>query len=122
MNSDVTTDFLIEKGNPEEMASEFKLAKECADLLQSHYPGHLWAVSINTEGGIAVVKNMAISTIYGYVIHLVNLLNDPKRRKIIKAGGEILERATLARKYNGDSAKYVDGLPDNKQPINGIIT
>lgn len=117
----IETEFFIESGKSEEMLAEFKLAKECTDILQNHYPNHLWAVNINTEGGIAIVKNMSVSTLYGYVIHLTNLLNDPKRRKIIEAGGEILERSSLARRNNGDLAKHVDGMKDKHQPFKGII-
>lgn len=119
--TDIHTEFMIEKGEASKLQAEFKLAKECADLLQSHYPGHLWAVFINTEGGIAVIKNLIVSELYGYVIHLTNLLHDPKRLSVIKAGGEILERASLPRKWNGDLPKFVEGLPDKHQAVNGII-
>ena len=111
------TEFFVESGKASELMQEFALAKECTDMLQNHYPGYMWAVNINTEGGIAVVKNIDISQNYGYVIHLIKLLNDPKRRKIVEAGGEILERAAMARKYRGDKVKYIDGLPDKHQPI-----
>lgn len=122
MAEQVETNFFIEKGTASELLDEFKLAKECADLLQNHYPGHLWAVNINTEGGIAIVKNLAVSSLYGYVIHLKNLLDDPKRKRIIMAGGEILERARLAQRSKGDSARYVEGMKEKHQPLqNGII-
>lgn len=122
MAEQVETSFFIEKGTASELLDEFKLAKECAELLNNHYPGHLWAVNINTEGGIAIVKNLAVSSLYGYVVHLKNLLDDPKRKRIIIAGGEILERAALAKRFNGDVAKRVEGMKESHQPLkNGLI-
>lgn len=118
----IETTVFIEKGTPQELQEEYKLAMECSQVLEQHYPGHPWAVNINTEGGIAIVKNYAVSSLYGYVIHLKNLIHDPKRKAVIKAGGEILERAALARRCKGDVAKYVEGLADRHQPTNrGII-
>ena len=116
MTDQVETTVFIEKGSPEQLGDEYRLAMECSKVLEKHYPGHLWGVNINTEGGIAVVKNFAVSSLYGYVIHLKNLLHDPKRSAVIRAGGEILERSRLANRFRGDTAKYVEGLPDSKQP------
>lgn len=120
--TDVTTEFFVEKGRANELLDELKLGKECADLLNNHYPGHLWGVSVNTDGGILIIKNFAISSLYGYVIHLKNVLDDPHRKRVIMAGGEYLERAAMTHRFTGEMPAYVEGLPDKHQPLkNGLI-
>jgi len=103
--------------------SEEMLAKDAADALNRHYPGHLWAVNVNADekGGVMTIKNFSVSFKYGYTLHLAKL--DPTMKRVIKAGGEILERANLARgKSNGEKATHVDGVKDKDQPFMGIIT
>lgn len=97
------------------------LAKRAADMLNRHYPGHLWAVNVNSDekGGVMVIKNFSVSYRYGYTLHLSKL--DVDLKKVMRAGGEILERARMRRgSGTGDNALYVDGLPDRHQPIPGI--
>ena len=94
------------------------LAKNASNLLNQHYPGYLWAVNVNSDekGGVMVIKNFSISFRYGYTLHLKKL--DNKMKKVIKAGGEILERASMARgMYNGGMPKSIDGVQDKHQPI-----
>jgi hypothetical protein len=94
------------------------LAKRAADLLNKHYPGHLWAVNVNADekGGVMIIKNFSISYRYGYTLHLTKL--DAKLRKVLMAGGEILERARMARaSWNGQGPRFIDGVPDKHQPI-----
>lgn len=93
------------------------LAKRAADLLNDHYPGYLWACNVNSlpTGGVMVIKNISVSYKYGYTLHLDKL--DPKLRKVLMAGGEILERANLARgKNKGFDPVYIDGVLDKDQP------
>jgi hypothetical protein len=97
-------------------ANDEILAKQAADMLNKHYPGHLWAVNVNSEGGVMLIKNFSISFLYGYTLHLDKL--DVGLQKVMRAGGEILERAKMKRGAgNGDKAVYVEGLPDKHQPI-----
>lgn len=94
------------------------LAKNASELLNKHYPGYLWAVNVNSEekGGVMIIKNFSISYRYGYTLHIAKL--DAKLRKVIKAGGEILERASMARGLNqGNFPKFIDGVKDKHQPI-----
>lgn len=93
------------------------LAKQAADMLNKHYPGHLWAVNVNSDekGGIMVIKNFSVSFRYGYTLHLTKL--DVDMKKVMRAGGEILERAKMHRGTGrGELATHVDGLPDKHQP------
>ena len=113
-----TTQFIVEGGRAD--VSDFALAKRIADKLHDHYKGHLWAVFVNSteKGGVVHIKNMAISTLYGYVLHLTHVLSDPTLTCVIKAGGEILERANFARgKARGEYAAYVDGKAPRHQNI-----
>ena len=87
-------------------------------MLNSHYPGYLWAVNVNSEesGGVIVIKNYSISYKYGYILHITKL--DTKLKKVLMAGGEILERARMARSaYKGGMPHFIDGVPDKHQPI-----
>ena len=118
-----TTEFHVEPHTATDLY-DFELSKQIADKLNKHYPGHLWAVNVNSgeSQGIANIFNFAISKRYGYVLHLTTLQQDPKMACVIKAGGEILERADFIRgEARGDYAKHVEGVKDVHQPFKGII-
>lgn len=94
------------------------LAMRSAEALNSAYPGHLWCVYVDSEekGGVMVIKNFAISYRYGYVLHLAKI--DHELKRVINAGGEILERARMRRgAWNGQNAERIDGVADKHQPI-----
>ena len=98
------------------------LAKNSADLLEQHYPGYLWAVNVNSEGGVMDIKNYRVSYKYGYRLFLSEVYQDPTLKCVIRAGGEILERANLARSGDiGDAVTHVDGVKAIDQPFEGII-
>lgn len=116
----IETELRPEEGHKAEQA-DMILAKRAADKLHNHYPGHLWAVNVNSEGGVMVVKNMNVSFLYGYVLHLTTVYADPGLRCVMRAGGEILERAHMAHRYQGGQAQIVEGVLDHHQPKPGII-
>lgn len=110
-----------EPGHAIEHADEV-LAMQAANQLDKHYPGHLWAVNVNSEGGVMIIKNYAISMMYGMVLHLKNVYQDPTLKSVMLAGGELLERAAMARKaWQGQQAEHVEGVLDRHQPKPGII-
>ena len=78
-------------------ANDIVMAKNMADALQKHYPGHLWAVTCDGKQGVATVRNMMLSGNWGVVIKLKTLNGDPSMRSVMRAGGEVLERYNLAR-------------------------
>lgn len=84
-------------------------AKEVGDALNEHYPNHMWAVS--WQGGVLVVKNLAISTFYGFVLKYADAYSASQLKKnAVKAGGELLERANMVRgKWDGQFAQVLDG-------------
>lgn len=111
-----------ENGYPIDRQDEV-LAREAAELLHRHYPNHMWAVFVNSTktGGVMVIKNLMISSLYGYVLHLKNVYADPTLKSVLKAGGEILERANLRRGANRfDLPKWIDGIPAKRQPLHVI--
>lgn len=79
-------------------ANDMILAKEIADTLNTHYPGHLWGVNVDGRGGVANIHNLLLSGQMGYVLKLVNIFSASDfKRDVVRAGGEILERFRLAR-------------------------
>lgn len=98
-----------------EHAQDMSLAKEVAETLNSHYPGHLWAVTV--RGGVVVVKDLYISSLYGVVIHVDNITDAGVRsRRVVRAGGELLERANLQRGKFTEKAIKVEGI-NNYNPV-----
>lgn len=73
-------------------ASTVILVKQCADLLERHYPGWLWAVQPDERGGVINIRSLRLSGLWGYILHTKNIQHDPQLKLVLKAGGEILER------------------------------
>lgn len=86
--------------SPEQHIKEYKLSGKIADLLLKHYPGHLWGVNVDMRGGVVQVTNMRLSGRWGFILHLADIVENPNK-KIINAGGELLERYRMHRgKFN----------------------
>jgi hypothetical protein len=91
------------------------LAKEIGETLHGTYPGYLWGVNIT--GGVAIIRNYRISAKWGMVIKLKDILHDAgvRKKEVIRAGGEFLERARLVRgKATGEGAMVLEGDPNYK--------
>jgi hypothetical protein len=89
---------------------DMQKAQEVGDTLARHYKGHLWAVSV--QGGVLVVKNLAISTFYGFIIkHADSFSATDLARQAVLAGGELLERAGMDRNkpWTGRMAEQLEG-------------
>lgn len=101
--------FVVEKADPTELL-DMEKAKEVGDKLSEKYPGHLWAVSV--QGGVLVVKNLAISSFYGFVIkHADSYSASDLAKQAMLAGGELLERAGMSRNrpWDGQMAQQLEG-------------
>lgn len=73
-------------------------SKDIGEALNQHYPGHLWAVRVQSKQGICTIHNMALSDQWGYIIHLDKVYSASHlAQRAIEGGGEILERFKLAR-------------------------
>lgn len=85
-------------------------AKDVAETLTKHYPGHLWAVAW-APGGTLIVKNLAISSQYGFTIDYAKICSSSDLVKAaVLAGGELLERAGMKRgTWDGQFAKQLEG-------------
>lgn len=84
-------------------------AKEAAEILCSTYPNHSWWVEC--KGGVLVIKHFGISDRIGMVRKLAALAHDARARKrdLVLAAGELLERAGLARRdYRGEEVRNLD--------------
>lgn len=86
---------ILFNNGPEEdpqRAGEMRLAVEAVEVLLRHYPGHPWWVQVPPGQGVLVVKHPMLSSLYGMVVHISALNGDPGMRRVVMAGGEILER------------------------------
>lgn len=86
------------------------LAKEICETLHWAYPNHSWWVRI--DGGLIIIKHFAISGAIGMVKKFDDLAHDAtyRKREVIMAAGELLERAGLARGANtGEDVESLDG-------------
>jgi len=103
--SDILT---IEKGDANELL-DMEKAKEVGDTLNKHYPGHLWLVLF--QGRALVVKNLAISSHYGFIIkHTDSFSASDLAHNAVLAGGELLERAGMVRgAWDGRFAGQLEG-------------
>lgn len=79
-------------------ANDMLLAKEVADTLHRHYPGHLWAVSAEGRTGLVTIRNLMLSGQWGYILKIPLIFSASEfAAKVVRAGGEILERYQLSR-------------------------
>lgn len=76
---------------------DIKLAKQVSDILMAEYPGHPWMVWASYFQGIVQVWNAALSTVTGFTLHTRGRKENVSRHIVIKAGGELLERAGIKR-------------------------
>lgn len=87
----------------------YSRAKLVGEALYKHYPNHLWQVS--WQAGALVVKNLAISSHYGFVLtKAANTEDSALEKQALLAGGELLERAKMKRgAWDGQGAQSLEG-------------
>lgn len=84
-------------------------AKDAAESLVTAYPNHSWW--IECKQGVLVIKHFGISGKIGMVRHLSALDHDAgaRKRDIVHAAGELLERAGLPRRdYRGEDVRGLE--------------
>lgn len=87
-------------------AANMDMAKVVTHRLMQFYPGHFWAVNADIAHGVINIFNMHISTTHGYVLIVHDWLKERVvADDVIRAGGEILERAGM-RRGRFDAAEY----------------
>lgn len=105
----------------ETQAADIALCKTVSDMLNKHYPNHPWLIGCNHEAGDLYIQLQYPSRIgklarHGYRIHMDSALNhDVLKQKVMRGGGELLERWGLERNA-ANSNSY------EKARINGLIT
>lgn len=88
-------------------ASLVVLVKGAADTLERHYPGWLWAIEPDERGGIINIFSMRLSGQWGYTLLTKTLQADVNFERVMRAGGELLERfGFAARGYDGQRDAY----------------
>lgn len=71
------------------------LAKRVAETLMSHYPGHAWAVDVGH--GIINIRSLDLHGEWGYTLHNREYSASELEKRVVRAGGEVLERFGQAR-------------------------
>lgn len=94
------------------MRRENEIAKSVAELLQSLYPDHQWAVNADLHGGVVHIYNLNLSGKWGFLMKIKDVVEDGWKKKIRDAGGELLERYRL-RRGRLNQAEYA-ALPTNQ--------
>lgn len=103
------------------------LAAEMLKVLNNHYACYRWAIDFDEKQGVAKIVNFTLNDplrtreMYGYVLHLKTVYEDQSNswRKLIRAGGEILERANMERKVwdRHTLPGKIDGVNRKHQPL-----
>jgi len=98
--------------------SDQLLATDISRKLDQHYPGHLWAVNVDSIGGVVTIKNFAVSFTHGYLVKIKEVQDDPTRKACIMGAGEILERAHMrvGKARPGEKARKIDDIAAKYQP------
>lgn len=82
--------------------ADIALCKEIYRILDDHYSGHLWQVGANSSTGVVDIKLLYPDgrhriTNLGYGLKIKSLDVPYLKKKVIRAGGELLERYGLPR-------------------------
>jgi hypothetical protein len=89
-------------------AAEVALCKQVADVLHKHFPGYPWLVGMSSIQAGALVIDLPYKPPslrqWGYLFHASNVGDEAQ---IMRAGGEWLERLSLARKA---AAKWAEDI------------
>lgn len=93
---------LIDIDSPEAAAHRFatdvNMAKQLSEVLQKHYPGHMWAVNVESRTGLITIRDLYLSGTWGYVLKIGAVYSASSlERDAVRAGGEILERFRMQR-------------------------
>ena len=74
-----------------------RLVHDVAAKLNQHYPGHAWHIAMSKDFSVIGIRNMLIHGNYGMILHTLEVQEDPSLKCVVKAAGELLERAFLNR-------------------------
>jgi len=91
------TDFVSASGD----TADIEVCKRVSEVLQKHFPGHLWLIGADHQAGTVVIdlpyaKPMRLREMR-FMLYLSTCLGSDAEKHIMRAGGELLERFGLAR-------------------------
>jgi hypothetical protein len=92
-------------GYGEALYKDLDVGKKVLDVLEANYAGHAWFVNAMTESGYVTIQLMYPGADeklriwkFGILLHCNKLgTYQDMQKKVINAGGEILERYNMAR-------------------------
>lgn len=95
------------------------LARNLIARLESAYPAFAgaWRVSVNEVGRTIEVTNLMLSGRMGFLMHIAKI--DPEGRKVVRAGGELLERYRIAR--SGATTGILEGVFGQARDFRGEL-
>lgn len=87
---------------PTQMADE-DVCRAVGEDLDKHYPGYPWMVGCNHEAGtlyidLGIDKQPHLRT-YGYQLNISSVIGPGGQLRVMRAGGELLERFGLRRMW-----------------------
>lgn len=89
---------MIDLTDSQQTLADYETSKRIAERLNASYPGYLWAVHVQWKQGIATIRNLSLSGVWGYIVHLLSVASASELEdKAMRAGGEILERYRMRR-------------------------
>lgn len=92
-------------GYGDDVVKDMAVGKQVMDILEDKYPLHPWFVNCSHEAGTVTIQLMYEGADkklrvwrYGFLLHLNKLKgHDDMQRRVMLAGGEVLERYNMAR-------------------------
>lgn len=117
-------------GQLELPAATALLAKDIGAILSRHFPGFRWALQCNQVGGVFDLYCLDFSARWCYTMCFGDVMNDPRRRIVVRAAREMLHRfgwsgtrfdaaqlAAMPRGPDGEIPPLTDGLPRNRATL-----
>jgi hypothetical protein len=84
------------------------VCKDIGEALEKYYPGWLWSIAPNEDGGVINIYSLRLSGEEGYVMHISKVQGADRNKRAMEVGGHILERYGLPRMgYTPDLWKRV---------------
>jgi hypothetical protein len=119
MNMPVIQQIITDSAGVPLSGASMTLARNLIARLEHAYPAFTgyWRVSVNEVGGTIEVTNLMLSGRMGFLMHIAKI--DPEGRKVVRAGGELLERYRVAR--SGAFTKVIEGVFEQSRDFRGEL-
>lgn len=91
------SNYIINPNQLQVNASLANLTKRYGEALEKHYPGWMWMINPDQDGGVMYIYSLRISGEWGYTLKTGEVQNDAHEKHAIMAGGEILDRYNIPR-------------------------